>query len=101
MSVDQFSSKLLDAIVAETKDRVIKEALADLIPQLKQKVERITLSTEEAAIYLGISEQTLRSMCQQNQFPHSRARGKYLFRKKSLDEWMDQQEAENCKKIVV
>lgn len=100
MAVEQFTSKLLEAIISETKDRVIKEALMELLPQLKQKVECITFTTEEAATYLGISDQTLRTMCQQKQIPHTRARGKYLFRKKALDAWMDQQEHENCKIAV-
>ena len=88
---------ILDSIVQATKDQVIQEALKEIIPQLQQKVERVTFSTEEAATYLGISEQTLRTMCIQKQVPHSRARGRYLFRKKSLDEWMDKQETENFK----
>lgn len=90
----------LDSIIKAIKEDVIKHALGELLPQLKQKVERITFSTEEAAVYIGICEQTLRAMCQQKQIPHTRARGKYLFRKRSLDDWMDQQETHNYFKAI-
>lgn len=95
MDLNKFTSDLLDTVVQASKGLVIQEALVELLPQLQQKVERITLDSEEAACYLGISEQTLRNMCREKQIPHTRAKTKYLFRKKSLDEWMSLQEAEN------
>ncbi len=57
-----------------------------------QKVERTTLTTEETAKYLGVSYWLVGQMVRKNEIPHFRVGGRILFRKKSIDDYMEQQE---------
>ncbi len=58
-------------------------------------MERSTLMTKEAAEYLGIRYDKLRSMAIQKKIPHAKIEGRYLFRKDTLDEWMKKLEEES------
>ena len=57
-----------------------------------QKIERTTLTTEETAKYLGVSYWLVGQMVRKNEIPHFRVGGRILFRKKSIDDYMEQQE---------
>lgn len=57
-----------------------------------QKIERTTLTTEETAKYLGVSYWLVGQMVRKNEIPHFRVGGRILFRKKSIDYYMEQQE---------
>ena len=57
-----------------------------------QKVERTTLTTEETAEYLGVSYWLIGQMVRKNEIPHFRVGGRILFRKQSIDDYMEQQE---------
>lgn len=57
-----------------------------------QKVERTTLTMQETAKYLGISYWLLGQQVRKNEIPHFRVGGKVLFRKKIIDDFMEQQE---------
>ncbi|NRR04565.1 helix-turn-helix domain-containing protein [Brevibacillus sp. RS1.1] len=58
-------------------------------------MERLTV--KEAAVYIRISEYTLREAVRKKQIPHYRIGSRILFRKAALDEWIEQQEKANCK----
>lgn len=48
------------------------------------------LNTQEAADYLGISDRTLRTICQSAQIEHERLNGRNLrFRKEWLDNYLE------------
>lgn len=57
-----------------------------------QKIERSTLTTEETAKYLGVSYWLVGQMVRKNEIPHFRVGGRILFRKKSIDDYMEKQE---------
>lgn len=57
-----------------------------------QKIERTTLTMEETAKYLGISYWLITQLVRKNEIPHFRAGGRVLFRKKAIDEFMEEQE---------
>ena len=57
-----------------------------------QKIERTTLTTEETAKYLGVSYWLVGQMVRKHEIPHFRVGGRILFRKKSIDDYMEQQE---------
>lgn len=61
-----------------------------------EKINRATISGKEAAEYLGISYVKLLDMAKKNEVPHISAGTRVLFRKETLDKWMDEKEAE-CK----
>ena len=57
-----------------------------------QKVERTTLTMEEVAEYLGISYWLVGQIKKKNELPHFRVGGRILFRKKVIDNFMEEQE---------
>jgi excisionase family DNA binding protein len=54
-------------------------------------IERQTLTTEEAAKYLGISKDLLYKLCRQKGFPVIRLGRKLLFKNDHLERWMENQ----------
>ena len=60
----------------------------------------ITLNAKQAASYIGISYWTLLNIARQGKIKHFRGGNKLLFRQKSLDEWMAQEEEASIKSIV-
>jgi excisionase family DNA binding protein len=64
------------------------------VPNLEgyEKIERTTLTIEETAKYLGVSYWLVGQMIRRNEIPHFRIGGRVLLRKKSIDEYMEQQE---------
>lgn len=62
-----------------------------------KEVVRSTLTTKEAAEYLGISVDMVFKMVREKRIPHFRVGRRILFRVSSIDEWIEQQE---CKGIV-
>lgn len=57
-----------------------------------QKVERTTLTMEEVAEYLGISYWLVGQLVRKNELPHFIVGGRILFRKKVIDNFMEEQE---------
>ena len=57
-----------------------------------QKVERTTLTMEEVAEYLGISYWLVGQLVRKNELSHFRVGGRILFRKKVIDNFMEEQE---------
>ena len=66
------------------------ESMADL--ENFQKIERTTLTMEEVAEYLGISYWLVGQLVRKNELPHFRVGGRILFRKKVIDNFMEEQE---------
>ena len=60
--------------------------------QKYEKIERTTLTMEETAKYMGISYWLLGQQVRKNEIPHLRVGGKVLFRKKVIDNFMEEQE---------
>ena len=57
-----------------------------------EKIEITTLTMEETAKYMGISYWLLGQQVRKNEIPHFRVGGKVLFRKKVIDNFMEEQE---------
>ena len=57
-----------------------------------EKIERTTLTMEETSKYMGISYWLLGQQVRKNEIPHFRVGGKVLFRKKVIDNFMEEQE---------
>jgi excisionase family DNA binding protein len=55
-------------------------------------LERITLTAKEASQYLGISYWLILELAKQKRIPHIRAGKRVLFRKLSLEEWLESEE---------
>ncbi len=57
-----------------------------------QKIERTTLTMEEVDKYLGISYWLVCQLVKRKEIHHFRMGGRVLFRKKDIDEYMEEQE---------
>ncbi|MDQ7095005.1 helix-turn-helix domain-containing protein [Desulfosporosinus sp. PR] len=57
-------------------------------------LQKVTLSSREAAEYLGISYWLLLEMVKRNEISPIRCGSRYLFRQVGLDAWMARQEEE-------
>ncbi|KUO75559.1 MAG: hypothetical protein APF81_27465 [Desulfosporosinus sp. BRH_c37] len=55
-------------------------------------IQKATLSSKEAAEYLGISYWLLLEMVKRKKINPIRCGGRYLFRQSALDDWMTEQE---------
>jgi excisionase family DNA binding protein len=62
---------------------------------LKNRVQCQTVTAKEAAVYVGVCQDTLMEEVRKGKVPHTKLRGRYLFRLASLDRWMDEQEQAN------
>lgn len=60
-------------------------------------IQKATLSSREAAEYLGISYWLLLELIKRGEITPIRAGGRYLFRQAGLDDWMTRQEEQRPK----
>ncbi|MGG4141840.1 helix-turn-helix domain-containing protein [Paenibacillus algorifonticola] len=58
------------------------------------------MNVKEAAPYIGASEYKLREMVREKLIPAYRIGNRILFRKATLDKWIEQQERENSGQAV-
>jgi len=82
-----------------------------ILDELRQQVSEIVavsvdqkrLTVSEAARYLGMSEDTVRTLAREKKIPHYRSgkegskNARILFRFQTLDKWIEQQERANCR----
>lgn len=99
MNASAAFSAMYEQLVAEVTERVTK----DLEAKFVQSYQDRTLSSKEAAEYLGISPATLYTLCRQKQIRHIPAgsltskKPVFLFRQSVLDAWMRQREEESVR----
>lgn len=83
---------LLEQILSELKE--IKQLLANSqgVKTTSNKSEFIndTIKTKEAAAYLGITEYRLRTLTKQGEIKHFTAGNRFLYKRKSLDMWLEE-----------
>lgn len=58
----------------------------------------ITMNIKEAAKYLGISHWMLSTQCKQNKIKHFKAGNRFLFKKDTLDSWLQEIQENSIKK---
>ena len=51
-------------------------------------MEKFTLSVDEVASALGVSKTTIYSMARQKEIPHTKVRGRILFYKPTIENWL-------------
>lgn len=56
-------------------------------------MERATLNVRETAAYIGISKDLVYGLVRENKIPCVRVGKRILFRKESIDKWMEEQES--------
>jgi excisionase family DNA binding protein len=93
---------ILEQILSELKE--IKQLLADNNGlqgrTVKSEITNDTLKTKEAAKYLGIAEHRLRVLTKQGKIKHFTAGNKYLFKRISLDQWLDEVQESSINKSI-
>ena len=60
-----------------------------------QKIQRTSLTMQEAAEYLGISYWLINQLVRRKEIPCSKVGGKFLFRVQVLDEYLSSKEQES------
>lgn len=84
------------------QDQVLDELRAKVAEIVSITIDQRRLNVNEAARYLGMSEDTVRALAREKRIPHYRAgqdgsrNARFLFRVEALDKWMERQERENC-----
>lgn len=56
------------------------------------KMERNTLTVIETAAYIGVSKDSIYALVRENGIPYVRVGKRILFRKETIDNWMQLQE---------
>jgi len=83
---------ILEQILSELKE--IKQLLAKThglnIGSSKDELKNDTMKSKEAAKYLGIAEYRLRALTKQGKIMHIKAGNRYLYKRKSLDFWLEE-----------
>jgi excisionase family DNA binding protein len=65
------------------------------VPEYAERIapiERETLKAEQAALLLGISYWKLNEMCKAGKIPHFLVGNRRIFRRSTLESWMENQE---------
>ncbi|AJK89668.1 MULTISPECIES: helix-turn-helix domain-containing protein [Lysinibacillus] len=51
-------------------------------------MEKLTMSVEEIANELGVSNTTVYTMVRQKEIPHTKVRGRILFHRPTIEHWL-------------
>ncbi|AVK98667.1 helix-turn-helix domain-containing protein [Lysinibacillus sphaericus] len=51
-------------------------------------MEKITLSVNEVAGLIGVGKTTIYTMARQNEIPHKKVRGRILFHRQTIEDWL-------------
>lgn len=54
------------------------------------------MTVKNLADYIGASEHKIYELVRQKKIPHFKIGAKTVFRKEAIDQWIEQQEAQNC-----
>ena len=65
----------------------------------ESKIKPATITGKEAAKYIGISYWLVLDLAKKGKIPCIKAGDRYLFRKETLDRWMQDQEAESIQPV--
>mgnify|MGYP000900398974 CR=1 FL=1 len=91
---------LLEQILSELKE--IKQLLAKSqganMTFAKSELINNTMKSKEAAVYLGITEYRLRKLTKQGEIMHFTAGNRFLYKRKSLDIWLEEIQEASVKK---
>ncbi|MFM9535739.1 helix-turn-helix domain-containing protein [Lysinibacillus sp. IITD104] len=49
---------------------------------------KLTMSVDEVANELGVSKTTIYTMARQKEIPHTKVRGRILFHKPTIEQWL-------------
>jgi len=97
MSTEDFIQQLKECILSDLQ-RSIQSEIDRLY---KARISIATLSTEEAAEYIGVSKECLYTMVREKQIPHMHIGSAFSkkpnlrFRLSTLDSWMEEREAKS------
>jgi len=73
--------------------KAIKHKYGEDKPDYAQ-VERTTLTVKEIAIYIGLSVDMIYKLVREKHIPHIRIGSRVMFKKNSIDNWLDELEQE-------
>lgn len=62
-------------------------------------MEKITLTVNELAILLGVSSTTIYTMTRKGEIPYARLRGKIIFHKPTIENWLINGATKNNKTV--
>lgn len=52
------------------------------------QITKITLNVKEVSALLGLSQNTIYTMCREGEIPHVRVRNRLLFHRISIENWL-------------
>lgn len=72
-------------------EEILKEILEILKLKNPNKVEKITLSIQDASLYLGIGHEKIRELINKRDtdFPYFKVGARVSINKRALDKWLD------------
>lgn len=62
-------------------------------------MERMTMTAIEVARLLGVSKDLVYEMARKGQIPHIRVRRRLLFRRESIEQWIEAQERKSVENV--
>jgi excisionase family DNA binding protein len=90
---------ILEQILSELKEikLLLKENMGKDTSTTNNTPVMNTMKTKEAAEYLGITEWQLRILTKQGKIQHFKAGNRFLYKRKSLDLWLENELASSVK----
>ena len=55
-------------------------------------MEKITLTVNEVATLIGVSDTTIYTMVRESEIPHKKVRGRILFHRGTIESWLSTEE---------
>ncbi len=62
----------------------------------EEGIVKVTMTIKEVAAFIDVSTTTMYTLCRQNQIPHLRIRGKLLFHRDTILEWLKNGGTNEC-----
>ncbi|MEK3735481.1 helix-turn-helix domain-containing protein [Paenibacillus sp. FSL M8-0334] len=83
------TTDLIEALRADIASDLKAQILAELEPEIKRRLYSNIFDIKEAALYLKLSESTLRRMVRDGEVPYFKQRGNIYFRQIDLDKHIE------------
>jgi excisionase family DNA binding protein len=80
--------KFLTLLIEDLADRVAKR-VSEKLTSSPQRVEKMLYNVDEAAIYMGRSESSIRHLIEDRDLPSVKNGGRVQVYKRDMDEWIE------------
>lgn len=90
------TAEFIEVLKSEVSEDVFDRIMDKVQPLINKRLYNNSFNLKAAAKYIGCSEYHIRTLCRQKKIRHYMIGVEFRIRQHVLDEWMEQQERNNC-----